>query len=134
MPIRLDPPSGIKSTSVQKWTDIDKTPEAERPKAGDAITFVPPSSAASKKPKPGVKILSVHPDYAVGLGLVRMELVERVHGLPAFGTVPDVSGAEEKGSLVVGSAKIGDDVAASWRVSAGRGRGWYSPEEELANQ
>jgi hypothetical protein len=119
---------------VQKWTDIDKTPEAERPRAGDAITFVPPSSAASKKPKPGVKILSVHPDYAVGLGLVRMELVERVHGLPAFGTVPDVSGAEEKGSLVVGNAKIGDDVTASWRVFAGRGRGWYSPEEELANQ
>jgi hypothetical protein len=119
---------------LQKWTDIDQTLEAERPQAGDAITFVPPSSAASKKPKPGVKVLSVHPDYAVGLGLVRMELVERVHGLPAFGIVPDDSGTEEKGSLVVGNAKIGDDVDASWRVFAGRGRGWYSPEEELANQ
>lgn len=132
MPLRFDPPAGPSSGAVRKWSDVPT--DATRPQAGDVITFVPPESAASKKPKPGVKVLSVHPDYAVGLGLVRMELVERVHGLPAFGKSGAGGSAEEVGSLVVGSVKLGDDVANNWRVFAGRGRGWYSPEEELAHQ
>ena len=132
MPLRFDSPSGSPSGAMRRWSDIGS--DVQRPQAGDAITFVPPESAASKKPKPGVKVLSVHPDYAVGLGLVRMELVERVHGLPAFGTQIERDGTEEKGSLVVGSVKLGDDISSSWRVLAGRGRGWYSPDEELAHQ
>ena len=128
MPIKFYPPSGTPSAAPRSWSDLPS--DATRPQLGDAITFMPPESSASKKPKAGVKVLSVHPDYAVGLGLVRLELAERVHGLPAFGQAVEAHDQAKTGSLIVGDAKIGDDVTTNWRVWAGRGRSWYGPEEE----
>jgi len=128
MPIKFYSPSDAPSAAPRSWADL--ATNAPRPQIGDAITFIPPESSASKKPKAGVKVLSVHPDYAVGLGLVRLELAERVHGLPAFGQAVEPHNQAETGSLIVGDAKIGDDVTKNWRVWAGRGRSWYGPEEE----
>ncbi|WWC57694.1 uncharacterized protein I303_100228 [Kwoniella dejecticola CBS 10117] len=42
------------------------------------ITYHPPSTAASKKPRSAGKILSLHPQFtSVGLGLVRLEFAEK---------------------------------------------------------
>jgi hypothetical protein len=69
----------------------------------------------------------VHPEYAVGLGMVRLELAERVWGTSAFGEAPKMLGKDgELGKLVVGN----DAGSAQWQVWAGRGRAWYQPGEE----
>lgn len=142
MPIRFHPPPLSSSNLVDtddrgptKWLDLGDRHGAAPvptplPRHGDAITFIPPASSASKKPKPGVRVLSAHPDYAIGLGLVRLEMVEKVYGLPAFGQTDMDRVRDDGGRLIWGDAKLGDETADRWRVWAGRGRGWYTPEEE----
>jgi len=46
--------------------------------SGLDITYHPPSSSASRKPKSAGRLLSLHPAVTnVGLGLVRLEMAER---------------------------------------------------------
>ncbi|KAJ9117597.1 hypothetical protein QFC22_004447 [Naganishia vaughanmartiniae] len=113
-----------------KWSDFP-TAQNPRPEPGQPINYVPPSTSASQKPKPAVKVLSLHPEYAVGLGMIRLELAERVWGTSAFGEAPKMLGKDgELGRLVVGDATAaGGD--ASWQVWAGRGRAWYQPGEDV---
>lgn len=130
MPVRFSPPTTPLSAEPLAWSDWGAS--LSRPQAGDAIIYIPPADAASKKPKAGVRILSLHPDYAVGLGLVRLELAERVYGLPAFGQLPSVNNnGPGSARLVVGEAKVGDIVDNRISVWAGRGRAWYGPEADM---
>lgn len=117
--------SALPPNSPLKWSDFpDKKPA---PEAGQPISYLPPSTSASQKPKPAVKVLSVHPEYAVGLGMVRLELADRVWGTSAFGQAPKMLGKDgELGKLVVGG-----DTSADWQVWAGRGRAWYEPNEDV---
>lgn len=132
MPIRFHPSlSSITASSVglstpTRWTDISS--QTPQPAPGDSITYIPPSTAASKKPKSGVKVLSLHSEYAIGLGLVRLGMVARTYGLPTFGEV-QMETEEEMGRLVCGDAKLGENMAERWKIWAGRGRAWYSPEQ-----
>jgi hypothetical protein len=108
-----------------KWSSLPQG--APVPVAGQPINYLPPSTSASQKPKAAVKVLSVHPEYAVGLGMIRLELAERVWGTSAFGEAPKMLGKDgDLGKLVVGS----DAGSAQWQVWAGRGRSWYQPGEE----
>lgn len=94
----------------------------DRPAAGMAIEYVPPQDAPSQKRRPAVRLLSVHPEYAVGLGLMRLEHVDRVWGLRPWsmsGPVAALDG-DQAGSLEV-------KEASGWKVWAGKGRGWYEP-------
>lgn len=108
-----------------KWSDFkDQNP---LPDAGQAINYIPPPTSASQKPKAAVKVLSLHPEYAVGLGMIRLELAERVWGTSAFGEAPKMLGKDgELGRLIVGN----DAGSGSWQVWAGRGRAWYQPGED----
>lgn len=118
-PAALPPHGPVKWSTLQQSTAV--------PEAGQPINYLPPTSAASQKPKAAVKVLSVHPEYAVGLGMIRLELAERVWGTSAFGEAPKMLGKDgELGKLVVGS----DASSAQWQVWAGRGRAWYQPGEE----
>lgn len=108
-----------------RWADFkDQNP---LPEAGQAINYIPPPTSASQKPKAAVKVLSLHPEYAVGLGMIRLELAERVWGTSAFGEAPKMLGKDgELGRLIVGN----DAGSGSWQVWAGRGRAWYQPGED----
>lgn len=127
MPIRLLPPdeaaSGKASAgSLPSWPAADAT--TSRPTAGMAIEYVPAPDAASQKRRPAVRVLSVHPDYAVGLGLMRIELVERVWGLKPWSAGPEPTAASDDHASS-GSLEVKE--APGWKVWAGKGRGWYEP-------
>jgi hypothetical protein len=129
MPIRFYSPSQ-QPGEIAKWSSLTGLP---KPIAGEAINYIPAISAPSQKPRPGVKVLSVHPEYAVGLGLVRLELLSRVHELTPFGQIGTPLGSEaDVGYLVSGDLKSNIDGSQLCRVWAGRGRGWYTPEEQAA--
>lgn len=100
------------------------------PLPGTPISYLPPSTSSTQKPKSAVKVLSVHPEYAIGLGLIRMEYVERVWGgVAEFGTVfqRGKEGYGQGGKLVVGKGGAAEEVG--WNVWAGKGRGWYTKEK-----
>lgn len=55
-----------------------QTPPPAALGSGLDITYHPPSSAASQRPKSAGRLLSLHPAATqVGLGLVRLEMAER---------------------------------------------------------
>jgi hypothetical protein len=131
MPIRFLPSGNdISSTNLPPlepaaWNDVT---EAALPEAGATINYIPPPSSASQKPKAAVRVLSVHPNLAIGLGLLRLELVERSWGLADYGSAVDPSYNEERGKLQV---EVGGGEGRLLRVWGGRGRGWYTVAEEL---
>ncbi|GHJ85105.1 hypothetical protein NliqN6_1507 [Naganishia liquefaciens] len=117
--------SALPPNGPLKWSDFQN--QKPVPEAGQPISYLPPPTSASQKPKSAVKVLSVHPEFAVGLGMIRLELADRVWGTSAFGEAPKMLGKDgELGKLVVAG-----DASADWQVWAGRGRAWYEPNEDV---
>lgn len=74
--------------------------------------------------------MSVHPRYAVGLGLVRLEFAERCWGLAEWGKAPRAKEGEvDAGRLVVNTDGVVGEGEGQWEVWAGKGRAWYTQEE-----
>lgn len=73
--------------------------------------------------------MAVHPEYAIGLGLMRLEMVERVWGAQPYGE------AQQSEALKEGErddddgdvGRLGVKGTEDWSVWAGRGRAWYPP-------
>jgi hypothetical protein len=140
MPIRFLSSSSTSTTSPSnllppstpaRWDDISN----DRPTPGSPINYIPPPTAASQRSKAAVKVLSVHPEYAVGLGLMRLELVDRCWGLSDWESrvvnVDNTSlSSEERGKLVV--VQDEGNEKGGLQVWAGRGRGWYTVADEEA--
>ncbi len=125
MPLRFLPGSadGAASTPLPPhvpatWSDL----ALAAPAPGSPITYVPAPDAATQRPKVAVKVLAVHPVHAIGLGLMRVELVERRWGAAEWGAAvpPELVQMGERGSL---------RTQEGLEVWAGRGRGWCTQAE-----
>jgi len=124
LPIRLfpldNPPTHL--SSILPPSDPSNTGPSVGTGAGTEITYHPPASSASKKPRSAGRILSLHPSVtSVGLGLVRLEMVERTRWA---GTVVDWM--EGEGGRLL--ANVGGE---EWGVWVGRGEAFGAIMEEV---
>ncbi|KAL7420296.1 ccr4 associated factor [Cryptotrichosporon argae] len=135
LPLRLFPlsdPSASLSSLLSAPASL--TPAA----AGADITFHPPSSSASQKPKAAGKVLRVL-QSRVGLGLVRVEMAERSWWAP--GGVADAEELEGTSGLTVGrwlegergilTAQVGGEEFGVW---VGKGEAYAAALEQVTKE
>lgn len=88
LPVRLYPtgPSSAPDSSAAAVASLPRAPSVDEPVD---IKWVPPSGAASQRPKPAGKLMAVHgnEEGALGVGLVRLEFAERACWGGAGGTL-----------------------------------------------
>ena len=108
---RLDSPGLLSSLSTYP-SDLPASPLAPGSAEGAEIIYHPPPGAALKKPRPAGKILSTHAVHtSVGLGLVRVEMADRVWWTPpldgAVSTSEWAQGARGRLIAEVGGVEMG---------------------------
>ena len=139
LPISLFPlaPSLLEMPLEEAITAPHRTPSPiSGQMIGGDIIYHPPPDAASQKPRPAGKILSLHPTAnQVGLGLVRLEYTERVWGL--FGLASSPSTSEAKTNTVsLRSWKQGGRLSTTldgeeWGVYVATGEAYSAAMESL---